>query len=69
MNLHELPLGHPQRNRSLVGCWYRWKGAKVWKEIKPSFRIARNTYNELGTAWTDNDVFCFAPDSAATCPA
>lgn len=55
--LHELPPDHPDRNRPLAGCFYRWKNAKVWREIFPTYGIAKRTYNELGEAWADNDVF------------
>lgn len=60
--LHTLPGGHPDRNRPLVGCLYRWKHAKSWREVKPTFGIARVTYNDLGDAWTANDVFCWPSD-------
>lgn len=63
--LHELPHNHPDRNRSLVGCWYRWKDGKTWKEIMPSFKIVKRecSYNDLGPCWTDNDVFTFDRDA------
>jgi len=57
--LNDLPVNHPDRNRPLVGCWYRWKNGKMWKEIKPTFPIASKTFNELGPTWTENDVFTF----------
>lgn len=57
--LNDLPINHPDRNRPLFGCWYRWKNGKTWKEIKKTFRIAGNSFNDLGPAWTDNDVFTF----------
>jgi hypothetical protein len=60
--LSELPLDHEERNKPLVGCWYKFKYAKDWKEIKAHFRIANKTYNELGLAWTENDIFCWMPD-------
>ena len=56
--LHELPPEHPDRNRPLAGVRYRWRGSKgAWSEVKPTFRIARNTYNELGPAWVEHDHF------------
>lgn len=58
--LHELPVNHPDRNRSLAGCFYRCKNAKVWREIKGSFAIAPCSFNDLGSAWTDNDVFSWS---------
>ncbi len=56
--LNDLPHEHPDRNRPLVGCWYRWKHAKNWMEIKQSFGIALFSFNQLGPTWTDNDIFC-----------
>lgn len=35
---------------------------KDWREVKPTFGIAKNTYNELGPSWTDASVFCWTPD-------
>jgi len=61
--LHELPKNHPDRNRPLAGCRYRWRKGKAWKTIKPTFGIAASSYNDLGTAWTDNDVFCWQPEA------
>jgi len=52
-----LPKEHPDRNRPLSGCFYRSRTGKVWHEIKPTFGIADNTFNELGTVWTDFDDF------------
>jgi hypothetical protein len=57
--LNDLPRDHPDRNRPLLGGWYRWREAKLWKEIKPTFLISRVTFNDLGTTWTDFDVFTF----------
>lgn len=55
--LHTLPHDHPDRNRSLVGCYYKWKFGVMWNEIKPAFGIANSTYNQLSESWTDNDFF------------
>lgn len=57
--LHELPVDHPDRNRPLARCFYRWREAKTWREVKPTFGIAKKTYNDLGPSWTDFDVFAF----------
>jgi hypothetical protein len=57
MTLDKLPKNHKHRNMPLSGFYYKWKHGSVWLEIKPSFAIAKNTYNELGSAWTDNDIF------------
>ena len=65
MSLKDLPHDHPDRNRPLSGAHYRWVNGKIWKEIKPTFKIAGKTYNELGPAWTENDVFTFDDISAS----
>lgn len=57
--LHELPPDHPDRNKPLVGCKYRWKEATLLREITPSMKIAKVCYNDLAPLWTDNDVFTF----------
>ena len=55
--LGDLHRDHALRNAPLkdIGAEYRWRGAKAWKAVLPSFRIARSTYNDLGSAWTDSD--------------
>ncbi len=62
MTLDQLPKEHNDRNTLLSGFYYKWKLGKVWLEIKPTFAIAKKTYNELGAAWTDNDVFIKVPN-------
>lgn len=58
--LNDLPQEHPDRNRPLVGAFYRWQHfKKTWKEIMPAFRIAQCTFNDLAPCWTDNDRFTF----------
>lgn len=57
--LAALPTQHPDRNRPLAGAWYRWKGGKTWRQVKPNYGIAGNSFNELSRAWTDNDDFTF----------
>lgn len=64
--LHELPIDHADRNRPMVGCWYRWKRGKTYKEVKKTFRIARFSFNELGPAWVENDVFTFDKPNRST---
>lgn len=63
--LHELPVEHQDRTRLLAGCFYRWKNARVWREINGSFAIASCTYNDLGSAWTENDVFSWSNQASA----
>jgi hypothetical protein len=59
--LDMLPADHPDRNKPLVGCWYKWREGKAWNQIKMTYGIAKNTYNQLGPAWAANDVFCWSP--------
>lgn len=57
--LNDLPPDHPDRCRPLLGARYRWRLGKTWREVKPSYGVATNCFNDLGSAWTDNDVFTF----------
>lgn len=59
MSLEELPSDHVDRNKPLVGCWYRYKDKTFWREIFPTYRIANKTFNDLNDAWTRNSVFSF----------
>lgn len=59
--LDTLPVDHPERNISLGGCYYKQRTAKIWKEVFPSYKISKKTYNCLGEAWTNTDVFCWRP--------
>jgi hypothetical protein len=59
--LDALPTDHPDRNKPLVGCWYKWRDGKMWNQIKSTYGIACTTYNDLGPAWAVNDVFCWNP--------
>jgi hypothetical protein len=54
--LHELDADHPNRNVSLLEIGAIYKGIKegTWREVLPSFGIAKNSYNQLGTTWTEN---------------
>ena len=64
--LRALAVDHPDRNRLLVGCFYRWRGKARggWKEVLPSFRIAKCCYNDLGFAWTEHNDWCWRPTDA-----
>ena len=62
--LHTLDSAHPNRTRPLVGCWYRWRNGKQWKQVTPGYKIAHKCYNDLGPAWT-NDLFSFDDPTAA----
>lgn len=61
--LHNLPPDHTDRNRPLIGCYYKWKFGVMWNQIKAPYGIAIYTYNQLSEGWTDNDYFTWdAPD-------
>ena len=58
--LEDLPKDHPYRNKPLLGAFYKWKGfQKTWKEVMPTFPIAKNTYNQLSICWTEHDNWTF----------
>lgn len=54
-DLKALPYDHAARNSPLavIGAEYRFEGTKTWFDVKPSFGIAKNTFNQLGPAWTN----------------
>src|SRR4030067_970429 len=60
-DLHDLPAEHPDRNRPLAGCWYRWTKGKAWREVKQTFGITQSSYNDLGPAWIERSVFFWGP--------
>lgn len=65
--LASLPTDHPLRNTPLVSirAQSRWKQStreSDWKSIRPSWGIAKCTYNQLGPSWTDSDDFRVQPD-------
>lgn len=55
--LVDLPSDHPLRNTPLIqiGAKFKYKELKNWKSVTPNMNISKNTYNELGTVWTNND--------------
>jgi hypothetical protein len=60
--LAELPPEHPLRNAGLaaIGAEYQWAHTKEpdhWHQVTKSFKIAKNTFNELGPRWTVNYVW------------
>lgn len=61
MYLNDLPSDHPDRNRPLVGCFYKHRDAKVYREVLPTYKIAQKTFNQLGPSWTTSDVFTYDP--------
>jgi hypothetical protein len=55
--LGDLPVDHRLRNTPLhqIGAEYQWVDTKKpqdWHRVTRSFKIAKNTFNELGTTWT-----------------
>lgn len=57
--LSALPFDHPLRNTPLakIGASYQWVNTKLpeeWHRVRPSFTIAKNTFNELGATWTES---------------
>lgn len=59
--LNDLPVEHPYRNTPLANCFYKRRGATLWKPVFPSYKISKKTFNELGEAWTNSEVFCWNP--------
>jgi hypothetical protein len=54
--LDALPIDHRLRNLPLceIQAQYQWRGTKQpddWYLVKRSFRVAMNTYNDLGAGW------------------
>jgi hypothetical protein len=55
--LSELPPEHRLRNTPLaqIRAEYQWvetKQPEQWHRVTPSFTIAKNTFNNLGSTWT-----------------
>lgn len=57
--LHELPRGHELRTRLLAGAQLHNRAGKGWRDIPPSWAIAKSCYDQLGDAWTDTNDFRF----------
>lgn len=57
--LNKLPESHPLRNQSLVElkAEYQSKDSKLWYEVRPAFKIANRSYNQLANAWTEFDIW------------
>ena len=41
----------------VIGAYYKSHEDKGWREVFPSFGIAKNTFNELSPVWTTWDTF------------
>ena len=50
---------HELRNKPLKGSFYHATNGKFSREVFSSYGIANKTYNDLGSAWTDNEEFYF----------
>ena len=57
--LDELPYDHELRRKPLVNSWYRFKDSQAYRQVKPAFKIASNTYNDLSERWTEHYKFTF----------
>lgn len=57
--LGDLPVEHPLRNLLLISIAAEtmWVQGKQWKAVEPYWKIAKNCYNDLGGAWTDQWVW------------
>jgi len=57
--LNDLPHEHILRNTPLhsISTVYRWKQSKAWLPIGEKFGIAKKTFNQLSSVWTDADIF------------
>lgn len=57
INLKELPKEHPLRDRLLgeIKAEYQLVDSKMWCEVRPSFNIAKKTFNQLSPVWTTWD--------------
>lgn len=57
INLKELPVDHKLRNTPLgqIHAEYQLIQSVMWNEVRPSFYIARVTFNQLSEVWTKWD--------------
>lgn len=57
MLLRTLPEDHPLRNKALieVGAEYKRYDSKLWQAVTPPYGIAKKTYNDLDSVWTEWD--------------
>lgn len=55
INLADLPADHPLRNAPLgqIRAEYRNLKNARWSEIKPSFGVAKSTFNSLAPFWRE----------------
>lgn len=59
--IDDLPHDHPLRNTPLsyICARYKWRETQsaLWKYVMPSYAIATKSYNQLGAAWTEFDIW------------
>jgi len=57
MYLKDLPVEHELRNTPLheIKAEYRYLGSKLWRQVRPAYGIAKKTFNQLASCWTDYD--------------
>ena len=57
--LNKLPESHPLRNQPLLDlkAEYQSKDSKLWYVVRPAFKIANRSYNQLAGAWTEYDIW------------
>ena len=57
----ELPVDHPLRNTPLlaINARYKWRESQgtLWKFVMPNYSISKLSYNQLGSAWTEFDIW------------
>lgn len=59
--LHTLPEDHPDRNKPLLGCYYKWKWGVLWIEIKATDTIAKLSFKDIGDVWSNHSFFSWDP--------
>ena len=59
ISLSDLPPEHKLRNTPLadIKAKYKHTSERTYREVLPSFGIAKRTYNELGVVWTKDTDF------------
>lgn len=66
--LHMLPVGHALRIAPLLGAQCRNLHSKEWRDIRPSWGIAGDSFDQLGDSWTSTTEFRVAPNTALSGP-
>ena len=57
--LNKLPEDHPLRNKPLIElkAEYQSKDSALWYEVRPAFKIANRSFNQLASAWVQYDIW------------